>query len=75
MPAPVKNPTALWKQSLNSDTVSQQFDHYKKKELPHLTQIIKHRNNTAYDIGNPDAGLVQTQTCVVVEPVNEISVA
>ena len=75
MPAPVKNPTALVKQSLNSDTVSQQFNQYQPNELPHLTQTIKHRNNTAYGIGNPDAGLVQTQTCVVVEPVNEISVA
>jgi len=29
----------------------------------------------AYGIGNADAGLVQTQSCVVVETVNEISVA
>ena len=54
---------------------SQQFYQYQQNELSHLTQTIKHRNNTAHGVGNPDPGLVQTQTCVVVEPVNETSVA
>ena len=60
------NVNYLWKVSLNSD--GHKFQQYQQNEHPPLISI----NLMTFDVGNPDPGLGQTQTCDRVKQVNGI---
>ena len=51
-------------------SVDQQFHQYQIKWTSHLNSL--NTKIMTYDVGNPDPGLGQAQTCGRVQPVNEI---